>query len=72
MPIPRLHSVDSTCVARIGYDPRAEEAYVEFHDSGVYGYRGVPAHVFDEFACAESKGTFVNKVIKPRYPVRRL
>lgn len=67
-----MHPVDSSCVAKIGYDPAAEEVYVEFHDSGVYAYQGVPAHVYEEFARAESKGTFVNTVIKPRYPFRKV
>jgi hypothetical protein len=67
-----MHAVDSSCVARIGYDPAAEEVYVEFHDSGLYAYEGVPAHVYEEFDRAESKGTFVNEAIKPRYPFRRV
>jgi hypothetical protein len=67
-----MHAVESSCVARIGYDAEAEEAYVEFHDSGVYAYSGVPRSVYDEFASADSKGTFINTVIKPRYPVRKL
>lgn len=72
MTIPRLQAVESSCVAGIGYDEAAEEVYVEFHGSGTYAYRGVPAHVFDEFLRAEFKGAFVNQAIKPRYPVRRL
>jgi KTSC domain-containing protein len=72
MSVPKLHPVDSSCVARIGYDPAAEEVYVEFHDSGTYAYCGISALVFDELARAESKGTFLNEVIKPRYPFRKL
>lgn len=72
MAIPRMHPVGSSCVARIGYEAEKEEAFVEFLDSGTYAYLGVPAHVFEEFARAESKGTFVNEVIKPRYPVRKV
>jgi KTSC domain len=72
MPRVRLHPVDSTCVARLGYDEAAEEVLVEFHDSGLYGYRPVPPEVYAEFEHADSKGTFLNQVIKPRYPVRKL
>jgi len=77
MSVPKLHPVNSSCVARIGYDPAAEEVYVEFHDSefhdsGTYAYEGVSALVFDEFARAESKGVFFNEVVKPRYPARKL
>jgi len=70
--IPKLHPVESSCVARIGYDEGAKEAYVEFLGDGIYAYRGVPLSVYDEFANADSKGTFVNTVIKPRYPVRKI
>jgi KTSC domain len=71
MPVPRMHPVESSAVERIGYDAEAEEAYVEYIGGGLYTYEGVPAGVFDELANAESKGTFVNAVIK-EYPVRRV
>jgi len=67
-----LTPVDSTSVARVGYDPDAEEAYVEFHDSGLYAYRGVSARVYKKLVSADSKGTFVNEMIKPRYPFRKV
>lgn len=72
MPVPKLHAVESSCVARIGYDPASEEVYVEFLDSGLYAYQGVPPSAYDELADAESKGAFVNEVIKPRYRYRKL
>jgi len=67
-----MHPVESSCIAKIGYDRETEEVYVEFHDSGVYAYQGVPLGVYEEFERAESKGTFVNEVIKPRYPFRKV
>jgi hypothetical protein len=70
--MPKMHAVESSCVAWIGYDAETEEAYVEFHDSGLYAYRGVSRAVFGEFANADSKGTFLNAVIKPRHRVRKL
>lgn len=73
MPVPVLRSVDSTCVARMGYDGNGEEVLVEYHGSSqIYGYGSVPPRVYDEFERADSKGTFVNEVIKPRYAVRKL
>jgi KTSC domain len=71
MAIPKLHPVESSAVARIGYDAGAEEAYVEFLGGGLYAYRGVPPEVFEELAHAGSKGTFVNAVIK-HYPFRKV
>jgi hypothetical protein len=67
-----MHRVDSTCVARLGYDAAAEEVHVEFHDSAVYGYRNFASRVYAEFEAAESKGTFLNLVVKPNYPARKL
>ncbi|HET9164067.1 MAG TPA: KTSC domain-containing protein [Solirubrobacterales bacterium] len=67
-----MHPVDSSAMARLGYDEEAEEALVEFHDAGLYAYEGVPPAVYAEFDTAESKGTFLNEVIKLRYPARTL
>jgi hypothetical protein len=66
-----MHPVESSAVAMIGYDAEAEEAYVEYVGGGLYAYEGVPARVFEELANAESKGTFVNAVIK-EYPFREV
>ncbi len=66
-----MHAVESSAVARIGYDPEAKEAYVEYLGGGLYAYEGVPAAVFEELRSAESKGTFVNEVIK-EYSFRRV
>jgi hypothetical protein len=71
MPIPKMHPVESSAVARIGYDTEVEEAYVEYLGGDFYAYEGVPPDVFEELANAESKGTFVNATIK-EYPFRRV
>lgn len=71
MAVPRMYPVESSAVAKIGYDPGTEEAYVEFLGGGLYAYRRVPVSVFEELANADSKGTFINAVIK-RHPFRRI
>lgn len=71
MAIPQMNPVESSAVASIGYDAEAEEAYVEYLGGGLYAYEGVPADVFEELANADSKGTFVNAVIK-QYPFRSI
>lgn len=71
MPVPRMHPVESSAVAGIGYDAEAEKAYVKYLGGGLYAYEGVPADVFEELADAKSKGTFVNAVIK-EYPAREV
>jgi hypothetical protein len=71
MPV-EMQPVISTNVAEIGYDESAEEVYVDFITSGLYAYRGVPLHVWQEFEAAESKGGFVNQILKPGYPAVKL
>lgn len=71
MPVPRMYPVESSAVAMIGYDVEAKEAYVKYLDGDLYAYKGVPADVFEGLEKAESKGTFVNAVIK-EYPFRRV
>jgi hypothetical protein len=71
MPTPKMHPVESSAVARIGYDSEMEEAFVEYLDGDLYAYEGVPPDVFEALANAESKGTFVNAMIK-EYPFREI
>jgi hypothetical protein len=70
--MPEIHRVESSWVAAIGYDEARREAHVELIDGGLYAYRGVPAVIWEAFAAAESKGTFVNEVLKPDYRCRQL
>lgn len=59
--------VASTNMASIGYDPRRCELEIEFRDSGdVYRYFEVLAAEHAEFMAAESKGTYLHQVFKPR------
>ena len=67
-----MHRVESSWVAAIGYDEVDEEIFVDLIDGGRYAYVGVPATVWREFAAADSKGTFINEALKPRYDFRRL
>jgi hypothetical protein len=68
-----MQPVESSCVAAIGYDGGAQEVYVEFIESGTYAYRSVPERVWQRFLAADSKGTFVNDVLKrPQYRFRKM
>ncbi len=59
--------VDSTSIASIGYEPLSRELEIEFHQSGaIYRYFDVSAEEHAEFLAAESKGTYLNHVFKPR------
>jgi hypothetical protein len=63
----RRVSVGSTSIASIGYLPARRELEIEFRESGdVYRYFDVPEEEYAAFMAAESKGTYLNQVFKPR------
>ena len=61
----KMISVDSSAVLKVGYDKGS--LFVQFVGGEWYEYPQVPESVFDQFLCAPSKGTFVNKSVKPHY-----
>ena len=63
----RRNPVRSTSVASIGYLPAERELEIKFRASGdVYRYFDVPREEYAAFMAAESKGTYLNQVFKPR------
>ena len=71
--LPAIRPVDSSSIAAVGYDPTTHRLYLRFVGSGnAYLYRDVPPPMFDELMRAESKGGFVNAMIKGSYDYRRL
>lgn len=65
--MPEMHYVDSSNVESIGYDPDTRELHVHFIRSGAYVYFEVEEWVFNEFLQADSKGGYLNEVIKGVY-----
>jgi len=66
--VPEMHPVESSAIETIGYDPEASTLAITFTGGATYFYLGVPPHLYDQLMTAESKGSFVNKVIKPTFP----
>ncbi|HYJ78090.1 MAG TPA: KTSC domain-containing protein [Longimicrobiaceae bacterium] len=64
--------VASSAVKSIGYDAEEETLEVEFANGGVYRYLEVPADEHERLLAAESIGTYMNVVIKPSFPCRKL
>jgi hypothetical protein len=62
--------VDSSAISAIGYDEERRELYVRFRGGSAYTYLGVPSEEWVALCEAESKGAFVNQVIKRKYEVR--
>jgi hypothetical protein len=59
--------VDSSSIASIGYEAPTRELEIEFRESGdVYRYFDVPREEYSAFMAAESKGSYLNQVFKPR------
>jgi hypothetical protein len=63
----QMTEVNSSNIARIGYDPGARELRIEFHKGGTYAYNDVPTEVWEELQVADSKGVFFHRNIKDRY-----
>lgn len=64
--------VDSSNLQACGYDRDAMELHVLFLDSGEYIYSDVPEFVFDELMNAASKGSYLNRSIKPNYAFQKV
>jgi KTSC domain len=64
------HPVDSSAISKIGYEEESRELFVRFRDGGAFTYLDVPPEEWLALCDADSKGAFVNQVIKPRYEVR--
>jgi hypothetical protein len=67
-----MRAVSSSAVVAIGYDEDAQEAYVRFASGATYAYGAVTPKLWSYFQAAESKGRFVNVILKPRHPCRRV
>jgi KTSC domain len=67
--MPSMQAVTSSWIAAIGY-AEDNEVYVQLIDGATYVYGQVPEAIWLAFAAADSKGRFVNAVLKPYFPVR--
>lgn len=65
-------SFDNSAVRSARYETERHELTIEFSSGRSYVYRGVPRSVFDWLLRAPSKGAFVNRLIKDRYPFDEL
>ena len=67
--LPRV-AVESTALAGMAYDSQRNLLEVAFRDGSVYQYSAVTAQVYQDLLRAESKGTYFNREIRPRYQQR--
>jgi hypothetical protein len=57
----------SSNIVRVSHDGQAT-LRVSFKNGTEYDYTGVPESVFEEMRQAPSAGSFLARVIKPKYP----
>lgn len=72
MPQPPLVPVESSAVEAVGYAAAERELYVRFVGGDLYAYADVSEDEYRALLNAESKGTFVNREIKPHHGYRRV
>ena len=65
-------SVESTCIASIAFSIEENVLQLEFRNGLAYEYFGVPAALYSDLLSAQSKGAFVTRFIRGRFPFRRL
>jgi hypothetical protein len=68
---PNMEWVDSSNIEQIGYDEDERELWVTFKSGDTYVYLDVPAATYDDVMSADSKGSYLNREVKPNYDYRR-
>jgi phosphoribosylpyrophosphate synthetase len=58
--------IDSSVIASMGYAAARRILEIEFHSGDIYDYFDVPEQEYVAFRSAESKGTYLNQIFKPR------
>ena len=67
-----MEAVNSSGIRWIRYDERTRTLDVAYTNSGEYRYSDVGPEVYAWLARADSKGKFVNRLIKEKYRYERL
>jgi hypothetical protein len=67
---PTMEFVDSSNIEAIGYQPEQRELWVRFLSGQTYVYADVSAITHEEIMRADSKGSYLNREVKPNYSYR--
>lgn len=59
--------IQSSAIATVGYDPISKTLEIEFYQTGIYSFHGVPSHIHAGQMGASSKGTYYNDYIRDQY-----
>lgn len=68
------HSVTSSRIHAIGYDPTTRILEIAFHNGEIYQYQDVPERIYKKYIsdAVVSKGRFFDGVIKGKFLCRRM
>ncbi|WP_047198229.1 KTSC domain-containing protein [Caldimonas brevitalea] len=66
------HTVASSSLRSVGYDPSHQLLEVEFATGRVYRYEDVPQEAYDELLAADSLGRHFNARVRDRYPTEEV
>ena len=67
-----MKPVKSRGIRGVTYDAEAQTLDVEFSSSRIYRYFDVPPSVYEWLVRVESKGRFINRLIKDKYRYERI
>lgn len=62
----------SSVVNKYLYFPETEILRIIYQSGAVYDYLKVPSEIFERFKTVQSKGRFLNYVIKPKFKYRKV
>lgn len=68
----QCHEVTSRELSSVSYDESASILEITFKTSKIYQYWDVPPNVFYGLMAARSKSSYLQRVIKNRFPHRRM
>jgi hypothetical protein len=64
--------LDSTALTSVSFSPETNILEIEFRNGLIYEYLGVSCSLYEQLLDAPSKGAFVVRFIRNRFPHRRL
>ncbi|AZA87939.1 KTSC domain-containing protein [Chryseobacterium shandongense] len=62
----------SSVINKYLYFPETEILRIIYQSGTVYDYLQVPAEIFERFKTVQSKGRFLNYVIKPKFKYKKV
>ncbi len=67
-----VFSMPSSVINKYHYFPETEVLRIIYQSGAVYDYIDVPAEIFERFKTVQSKGRFLNYLIKPKFKYKKV